>query len=76
MPKKASGTVICALISELRSCAEETIAVAEAADRLAKRGKAEKALRVLMDVEGPTREVQNLFRTALKVRQTLLPDPR
>lgn len=76
MPKKASSTVICALITEVRSCIEEAIIVAEAADRLAQRGQAEKALKILMDVEGPTREVQDLFRTALKVRQTLLPDPR
>lgn len=82
MPKKssdtknASSTVICALISEVRSCAEEAIIVAEAADRLAKRGQAEKALRLLMDVEGPTNEILYLFRAALKVRITLLPDPQ
>ncbi len=75
MPRKASSTVICALISEVRSCVEEAIVVAEAADRLARRGQAEKALRLLMDVEGPT-QVLDLFRTALKVRQTLLPDPQ
>lgn len=76
MPRKASSTVICALISEVRSCVEEAIVVAEAADRLARRGQAEKALRLLMDVEGPTHQVLDLFRTALKVRQTLLPDPQ
>jgi len=76
MPRKASSTVICALIGEVRSCVEEAIVVAEAADRLARRGQAEKALRLLMDVEGPTRQVLDLFRTALKVRQTLLPDPQ
>ena len=74
--KKASKTVICALISEIRSCVEETVIVVDAADRLAQRGQAEKALRILMDVEGPTREVQDLFRTVMKVRQTLLPDPQ
>lgn len=60
----------------VRSCVEEAIVVAEAADRLARRGQAEKALRLLMDVEGPTHQVLDLFRTALKVRQTLLPDPQ
>ncbi len=74
MPKKASSTVICALISQVRSSAEEAIVVAEAADRLAQRGHAEKALRLLMDVEGLTNEILDLFRTALKVRFTLLPD--
>ena len=48
MTKKASSTVICALISEVRSCVEEAIVVAEAADRLARRGQAEKALSLLI----------------------------
>jgi len=76
MPKKASNIVICALINQVRSCVEEAVVVADAADRLAKRGEAEKALRLLMEVEGPTHEVLDLFRAAMKIKQALLPDPQ
>ncbi len=75
MSKRASRRVIRTLIGQVRDRIEEASIVADAAEQLAQRGRTEKALRVLMDVEGPTFEAQELFRTAMKIRRTLLPNP-
>lgn len=72
MAKEAAGTVICALIKEVRNRLEEADAVVEAANGLAKRGKATHALRVLMDFEGPSRDAHDLFRAALTVKRYLI----
>jgi hypothetical protein len=74
MPKKASNSVVRALIGQVHDRIEEASIAANAAEQLAKRGHTEKALRILMDVEGPVFEAQELFRTAMRIKQTFLPD--
>ena len=54
---------------------EEAATVIDAAMLLAKRNQPSRALKVLMDFEGPTRDALDLLKTALTIRRELLPPP-
>jgi hypothetical protein len=72
MAKGAAETVICTLITKAHDRMEEADAIVNAANGLAKRGKATHALRVLMDFEGPSHEAHDMFRAALTISRHLL----
>ena len=75
MVEKAATKVIGALIERVQLCHAEAGLVLEAANTFAKRGKIDRALKTLMDFEGPTHNALDLFKTALTIkREFLVPD--
>ena len=72
MIEKAAAQVINELIDRVYQRHEEAGAIVAAAQLLAKRGKADRAIKVLMDFEGPTHDALELFKAALSIERELL----
>ena len=66
--------VICELIVQLANDVAEVSIATRAATKLAQRGKAIPALRMLMEAESAAHAAVENFRACMTVRTTLLPD--
>ena len=71
----ALDQVIQSLIRAIRDNLDEAHAVANEANKMAKRGRPQEALKLPMDFEGPSLDAHDLFKAALTVQRHLLVEP-
>jgi hypothetical protein len=75
MDRTAADTVTKAFLAQIYRKLQEATSIAKAAEVCAESGSIETALKMIMDVENPTHQVDRMLSAALLIRGELMDGP-
>jgi hypothetical protein len=75
MDRTAADTVTKAFLANIHRKLQEAVSIAKAAEVCAESGNVQTALKMVMDVENPTHQVDRMLSAALLIRSELMDGP-